>query len=686
MTGSWFIQSLCEVLLDHSDEEDLLSMMTEVARRVAFDFESNLPDRAGMHRKKQVPFLTSTLTRRVFFIPREEESLRRTIRSDCLTVVFISHAINGWLYAHGQAFSPCFLLTPFNDYRCLSLAGKPKIFIFQLEFEDFGHSAAIPVKRIYGKNKMMASVIKDYMKTRRLQEFVQRTHQIPLRMIRQSCAAARSFSTEAKDVLKKQILWEGQDMGCLTSDSRRIYARDREIRCKLLETAYQEMRVIYEHMILQIHAYSYEVVAGQHIVQARKELLEETPTGKDTCTCAVYVGVTEAEKRMLALHNAKLQAVPYNVLDVLQKYHEMQEAATDGEIPKEYTDTLKEKRQVINNLLRMGPPVVKVFLMMGKRLEDADPGCVSKKLYHLRHLGNPSISSNDFLESLKVVNCAGDMKKLGNNLEDVIRKKTLRTSFSKLAGIREEEMDHRYPQHVTDEALKPFMRLKNPEKEKEWKGYVELCIGRQVTQNTEELGANSEIITVLGSHLESLGEAEKCLLGLHDHQGRFHGDKNIPTAFMVDDIKQAAAIQESLRSHCLKTGIAIIDKAESEGELFAQHHAYAVVASTRKIPLATTVLSRKEFLTSIGQLNGWLLSNIRGLKKRELPSPLKLLSPVPVELEAPVEGISSERMDEADLGSDNDITQTNAVIVPRQQLSESIVAGFCDDIELDLQG
>ncbi|CAG0880768.1 unnamed protein product [Darwinula stevensoni] len=67
LNGSWFVQALCEVLLDHSHEEDLMSMMTEVARRVAFDFESNLPMDAKMHRKKQVPFLTSTLTRRVFF-------------------------------------------------------------------------------------------------------------------------------------------------------------------------------------------------------------------------------------------------------------------------------------------------------------------------------------------------------------------------------------------------------------------------------------------------------------------------------------------------------------------------------------------------------------------------------------------------------------------------------------------
>ena len=40
------------------------------------------------------------------------------------------------------------------------------------------------------------------------------SHEIPVRMIRQSSTAARSFSTEVKDVLKKQILLKREDMGC----------------------------------------------------------------------------------------------------------------------------------------------------------------------------------------------------------------------------------------------------------------------------------------------------------------------------------------------------------------------------------------------------------------------------------------------------------------------------------------
>ena len=39
------------------------------------------------------------------------------------------------------------------------------------------------------------------------------THEIPLREIDLSRAAARSFSQEAKEVLKKKILDEGEDMG-----------------------------------------------------------------------------------------------------------------------------------------------------------------------------------------------------------------------------------------------------------------------------------------------------------------------------------------------------------------------------------------------------------------------------------------------------------------------------------------
>ncbi|CAG0903709.1 unnamed protein product, partial [Darwinula stevensoni] len=75
--------------------------------------------------------------------------------------------------------------------------------------------------------------------------------------------------------------------------------------------------------------YFYEVVAGQHIIAAKKEIYEETAMEKDRCMCAVYMGVTEEEKMDLALHNATLEAIPFNVLDVLQKYQDAEENSSD---------------------------------------------------------------------------------------------------------------------------------------------------------------------------------------------------------------------------------------------------------------------------------------------------------------------------------------------------------------------
>lgn len=65
--GSWFVQSLCHVLQRHGNTHDLLSNMTRVARKVAFDFQSNTPGDYVMHEKKQIPCITSMLTRDVFF-------------------------------------------------------------------------------------------------------------------------------------------------------------------------------------------------------------------------------------------------------------------------------------------------------------------------------------------------------------------------------------------------------------------------------------------------------------------------------------------------------------------------------------------------------------------------------------------------------------------------------------------
>ncbi|CAG0891170.1 unnamed protein product, partial [Darwinula stevensoni] len=73
--GSWFIQSLCAVLMQHSQKEDLMSMLTEVARKVAIEYESHIPEQPALHRKKQVPTIATTLIRKVFFTPKSRGTI-----------------------------------------------------------------------------------------------------------------------------------------------------------------------------------------------------------------------------------------------------------------------------------------------------------------------------------------------------------------------------------------------------------------------------------------------------------------------------------------------------------------------------------------------------------------------------------------------------------------------------------
>ncbi|KAF8796291.1 caspase-3-like isoform X2 [Argiope bruennichi] len=67
--GSWFVQSLCATLQKYAYDVDLLQLLTIVNRRVAYDFESFTPHDADMHLKKQVPCITSTLTKNIRFSP-----------------------------------------------------------------------------------------------------------------------------------------------------------------------------------------------------------------------------------------------------------------------------------------------------------------------------------------------------------------------------------------------------------------------------------------------------------------------------------------------------------------------------------------------------------------------------------------------------------------------------------------
>ncbi|KAG9510821.1 Caspase-1, partial [Fragariocoptes setiger] len=64
--GSWFIQALVRVLTEYSSKLDLLSMMTITSHQVAYKYTSNATT-PEFSQKKQVPCITSMLTRRIYF-------------------------------------------------------------------------------------------------------------------------------------------------------------------------------------------------------------------------------------------------------------------------------------------------------------------------------------------------------------------------------------------------------------------------------------------------------------------------------------------------------------------------------------------------------------------------------------------------------------------------------------------
>lgn len=65
--GSWFMQSLCAELDKNGKKYDILKLLTFVSQRVAIDFESNVPDSPIMHQQKQIPCVTTMLTRILTF-------------------------------------------------------------------------------------------------------------------------------------------------------------------------------------------------------------------------------------------------------------------------------------------------------------------------------------------------------------------------------------------------------------------------------------------------------------------------------------------------------------------------------------------------------------------------------------------------------------------------------------------
>lgn len=67
-TGSWFIQSLCEMITTYGKDLELMHIMTRVNHKVAVEFES-VSNSSLFHAKKQIPCIVSMLTKEMYFSP-----------------------------------------------------------------------------------------------------------------------------------------------------------------------------------------------------------------------------------------------------------------------------------------------------------------------------------------------------------------------------------------------------------------------------------------------------------------------------------------------------------------------------------------------------------------------------------------------------------------------------------------
>ncbi|EDW61986.1 caspase-1 isoform X1 [Drosophila virilis] len=72
--GSWFIQALIQELNENGKVYSMLKLLTFVSQRVAVDFESNVPSTPIMDRQKQIPCVTSMLTRILRFTDKHPTS------------------------------------------------------------------------------------------------------------------------------------------------------------------------------------------------------------------------------------------------------------------------------------------------------------------------------------------------------------------------------------------------------------------------------------------------------------------------------------------------------------------------------------------------------------------------------------------------------------------------------------
>lgn len=73
--GSWFIQSLCTELDEQGRVRDLLTLLTGVTRRTAYEYQSFVPQNEKMDAKKQIPSIVSMLTKTFYFTKKTKSKV-----------------------------------------------------------------------------------------------------------------------------------------------------------------------------------------------------------------------------------------------------------------------------------------------------------------------------------------------------------------------------------------------------------------------------------------------------------------------------------------------------------------------------------------------------------------------------------------------------------------------------------
>ncbi|XP_015190533.1 PREDICTED: caspase-like [Polistes dominula] len=73
--GSWFIQEICSMFERYGKNYDLLTLLTLVSQRVALNYELKILDESKLNINKQVPCIISTLTKLLYFFPKQAEEV-----------------------------------------------------------------------------------------------------------------------------------------------------------------------------------------------------------------------------------------------------------------------------------------------------------------------------------------------------------------------------------------------------------------------------------------------------------------------------------------------------------------------------------------------------------------------------------------------------------------------------------